>query len=428
MRPAAAQKPRSILSSMPGTVTIEARNVYKSFESNQGTWAPLRERIRQTRRKGPRLSVLEDLSFDVHQGEVFGVVGPNGAGKSTLLKLIAGIYPIDKGRIRVAGRVAPLIELGVGFRPELPARENILINGVMMGLSPAEAKRRTDEIIEFAELEEFTDLRLKNYSSGMRGRLGFSVMTHVDADVLLIDEILAVGDKGFRDKCGDVIANMRERGRTVVLVSHEMGSINRHCDRAILLFERKIQRMGEPEEVANSYLAVNQRRRWTAEARADAADVAEVTALRFVNGDGAAESRIQGRTPIDAEAEIEIRQPMQTPEVRFTILDSGGRPLYVAPPRPLEPGLDRVQGRFRVAARIENRLASGRYALMCRVAEPEPEDESEGGEGEGLRSPGRWLGFAVDGPDETGSVVSVDSEIEVERAGVEVDEPELEVR
>ena len=123
----------------------------------------------------------------------------------------------------------------MGFRPDLPARPNILLNGVMMGLSPAEAKRRTDQIIEFAELEKFTELKLKNYSSGMRGRLGFSVMTHVDADVLLIDEILSVGDKSFRDKCGDVIAGMRERGKTVVLVSHEMGSINRHCDRALLL-------------------------------------------------------------------------------------------------------------------------------------------------------------------------------------------------
>ena len=409
---------------MPGPVSVEVSNVYKSFEANSGTWVPFRERIRQTRRKGARLSVLEDVSFDVHLGEVFGVVGPNGAGKSTLLKLIASIYPIDSGRIRVAGRVAPLIELGVGFRPELPARENILINGVMMGLSAAEAKRRTDEIIEFAELEDFTDLRLKNYSSGMRGRLGFSVMTHVDADVLLIDEILAVGDKGFRDKCGDVIASMRDRGKTVVLVSHEMGSINRHCDRALLLYERKIQRMGDPEEVANAYLAVNQRKRWSGEASSGGDDdIAEVTALRFTNAGAAEESTLPGRAPIEAEAELEIRKPLRSPEVRFTILDSGGRPLYVAPPRPLEPGLDQVQGSFRVGVRIENRLATGRYALMCRVAEPKDEDDEPG-----RRSPGRWLTFAISGPDETGSVISVDSEIEVEAEDVRVDEPEVEVR
>ena len=198
---------------MAAPLSIEVRDVYKSFATNSGTWVPMRERIRQIRNQGERISVLEDISFDVHRGEVFGIVGPNGAGKSTLLKLIAGIYPIDSGRIMVGGRIAPLIELGVGFRPDLPARPNILLNGVMMGLSVDEAKRRTDEIIEFAELEEFTELKLKNYSSGMRGRLGFSVMSHVDADVLLIDEILSVGDKGFRDKCGDVIAEMREQGQ-----------------------------------------------------------------------------------------------------------------------------------------------------------------------------------------------------------------------
>src|SRR4051812_44060525 len=244
----------SILSPMPGPVTIEVQDVYKSFATRGGTWLPFRERLRQVRRQGARLRVLEDITFDVRQGEVFGIVGPNGAGKSTLLKLIAGIYPIDSGRIRAAGRIAPLIELGVGFRPELPARENIQLNAVMMGLSRAEARRRTEEIIEFAELEDFTDLRLKNYSSGMRGRLGFSVMSHVDADVMLVDEIMSAGEKGFGEKWGAVIATMRGGGRTVALVSHERGSINRHCDRALLLYDHRVQQLGEPEDVANSYL------------------------------------------------------------------------------------------------------------------------------------------------------------------------------
>jgi ABC-2 type transport system ATP-binding protein len=410
---------------MLAPLSIEVRDVYKSFATNSGTWVPIRERMRQVRNQGERISVLEDISFEVHRGEVFGVVGANGAGKSTLLKLIAGIYPIDSGRIMVGGRVAPLIELGVGFRPDLPARPNILLNGVMMGLSPAEARRRTDEIIEFAELEEFTELKLKNYSSGMRGRLGFSVMSHVDADVLLIDEILAVGDKGFRDKCGDVIAGMRERGKTVVLVSHEMGSINRYCDRALLLHNHRIQRVGEPEDVANSYLAVNANKRWSAEARRDGAgDAAEVIALEFAGGGGASEPTLPSRSPIDVEAVIELRQPLRSPRVHFAIVDPGGRPLFLAPPRPLEPALDRVSGRFRVSARIENRLASGRFAIMCRVGEP----EIEGEEGEALRSTGRWLSFRIKGPDEPGSVVSVDTEINVEPAEVEADAAELGVR
>jgi ABC-type polysaccharide/polyol phosphate transport system ATPase subunit len=413
----------TILSPMAATATIKVEHVYKSFATKGGTWVPFRERLRQVRRRGSRLTVLEDITFDVRRGEVFGIVGPNGAGKSTLLKLIAGIYPIDSGRIRAAGRVAPLIELGVGFRPELPARENVMLNAVMMGLSRAEARRRTDGIIEFAELEDFTDLRLKNYSSGMRGRLGFSVMSHVDADVMLIDEILSVGDKAFRDKCGDVIASMRERGRTVVLVSHEMGSINRHCDRALLLYDHRVQQLGEPEDVANSYLTVNTRKRWETEARGDpAADAAEVTAFRFAGTDGGTEPSLPGRTPIEVEADVELRRPLRSPMIRFSILDAGGRPLFLAPPRPLEPGLDRVSGRFRVSAKIENRLASGRYAVMCRVVEAEDAD------GEGFRSVGRWLTFAIESPDEAGSVVSLESEIDVDPAGAEVDKAELGVR
>jgi ABC-2 type transport system ATP-binding protein len=411
----------SILSPMPGPVTIDVQHVYKSFATRGGTWLPFRERLRQVRRQGARLTVLEDITFDVHRGEVFGIVGPNGAGKSTLLKLIAGIYPIDSGRIRAAGRIAPLIELGVGFRNELPARENIQLNAVMMGLSRAEARRRTDEIIEFAELEDFTDLRLKNYSSGMRGRLGFSVMSHVDADVMLVDEIMSVGDKAFRDKCGDVIATMRERGRTVVLVSHEMGSINRHCDRALLLYDHRVRQLGEPEDVANSYLRVNTKKRLQSESRGGAGDAAAVTGFRFAAADAETEPTLPGKTPIDVEAEIEIRRPLRSPVVRFSILDAGGRPLFVAPPRPLEPGLDRVTGGFRVSAKIENRLASGRYAVMCRVAEAEDED------GEGFRSIGRWLTFAIESPDESGSVVSLESEIDVASADAEIDQAELGV-
>ena len=400
---------------MSAPLSIQVQNVYKSFEPNNATWSPFKRFREQTR----RLSVLEDVSFEVHRGEVFGVVGTNGAGKSTLLKLIAGIYRIDQGRIRVGGRVAPLIELGVGFRPDLPARPNILINGVMMGLSPDEAKRRTAEILEFAELEEFADLQLKNYSSGMRGRLGFSIMTHVDSDILLVDEIMAVGDKAFRDKCGDVIAGMRSRGSTVVLVSHEMGSIIKNCDRALLIHGHHVECVGQPSHVADRYLAVNSRRRWKAAAQDEGvADVAEVLDFGFAGAQGEDERTLPSRVPLDVEARIELRQPLRSPVVKFTILDAAGKMLFVAPPRPLEPGLDRVSGTFRVAARIENHLASGRFALMCRVTEGEAPDEADG---EGIRSAGKWLTFTIESPDEPGSVLSADTEINVDPAEVDVD-------
>ena len=154
----------------------------------------------------------EDVSFDVHKGEFFGIVGRNGSGKSTLLKILASIYRADAGRVRMAGRVAPFIELGVGFNPELTARENGILNGVLMGLTMREARRRLDSVIEFAELEEFVDLKLKNYSSGMMVRFAFSIMVQADADVMLIDEVLAVGDAAFAQKCMDVFHEKRRAG------------------------------------------------------------------------------------------------------------------------------------------------------------------------------------------------------------------------
>ena len=193
----------------------------------------------------------------MRRGEFFGIVGRNGSGKSTLLKCMAGIYGTDHGRIFVDGRVSTFIELGVGFNMDLPARDNILINATMLGLAQREARRRTEAVLEFAELEEFVDLKLKNYSSGMLVRLAFSVMIQVDADVLLIDEVLAVGDAAFQQKCFDEFARLRRENRTVVLVTHEMGSVERFCDRAMLLERGHVADIGEPRPVAMHYLQMN---------------------------------------------------------------------------------------------------------------------------------------------------------------------------
>ena len=175
------------------------------------------------------------MTFEVRQGEFFGIVGRNGSGKSTLLKCLAGIYGIDTGDITLDGRLSPFIELGVGFNPDLTARDNVIINAIMLGLSRRQAHERFDEIIAFAELEEFVDLKLKNYSSGMSVRLGFSVAVQVDADVLLVDEVLAVGDASFQRKCFDEFERMKAAGRTILFVTHDMGAVERFCDRALVL-------------------------------------------------------------------------------------------------------------------------------------------------------------------------------------------------
>ena len=224
---------------------------------------------------------LSDLSFSVPRGEFFGIVGRNGSGKSTLLKCLAGIYRADAGRIAVGGRLSTFIELGVGFNPDLAARDNVQINGVMLGLSPAAARERFETVLEFSELHEFVDLKLKNYSSGMQVRLAFSVAIQVDADVLLIDEVLAVGDAAFQQKCFDEFHRLRDEGKTMLFVTHDMGSVVRFCHRAMLLERGRVRVIGEPEEVASQYLEANFN-------RAEAAPMAPGrSADRF--GDGRAE-------------------------------------------------------------------------------------------------------------------------------------------
>jgi ABC-type polysaccharide/polyol phosphate transport system ATPase subunit len=204
-----------------------------------------------------RLDALQAVSFAARRGEFFGIVGRNGSGKSTLLKCLAGIYRVDAGDAWIDGRLSTFIELGVGFNMDLPARDNIRLNGAMLGLSPAETRAREDAIVAFAELEDFRDLKIKNYSSGMLVRLGFSIMIHVDADVLLIDEVLAVGDAAFQQKCFEQFDRIRAEGRTVLLVTHDMAAVQRFCDRAMLLERGRMVVTGDPAVVAQEYLRVN---------------------------------------------------------------------------------------------------------------------------------------------------------------------------
>ena len=181
------------------------------------------------------LQAVDDVSVEIAAGEFFGIIGRNGSGKSTLLKCLAGIYDIDSGELHVRGRLSPFIELGVGFNLDLTARDNVMINAIMLGLSRQQARARFDDIIAFAELEDFLDMRLKNYSSGMHVRLAFSVAIQVDAEILLIDEVLAVGDARFQQKCFDEFQRLKREGRTILFVTHDMSAIERFCDRAMLL-------------------------------------------------------------------------------------------------------------------------------------------------------------------------------------------------
>jgi ABC-type polysaccharide/polyol phosphate transport system ATPase subunit len=238
---------------------IRAENVTKTFAMPRDRVHTLKERVLRAGRRAPaeRLQALRGVSFEVATGEFFGVVGRNGSGKSTLLKCLAGIYRVDSGRLWADGRLASFIELGVGFNPDLAARDNVMVNGTLLGLTPREARRRYDAVMDFAELHEFADMKVKNYSSGMLVRLAFSVMIQVDADVLLIDEVLAVGDAAFQQKCFDQFARLRRSGTTVLLVTHDMGAVQRFCDRAMVLERGHVADLGQPRQVAEEYLRLN---------------------------------------------------------------------------------------------------------------------------------------------------------------------------
>ena len=200
-----------------------------------------------------RNEALKEVTFSVETGEFFGVIGPNGSGKSTLLRILAGIYVPDSGSVRLQGLLSPFIELGVGFNPELNARDNIRINGTLAGLTKDQLDERFDEILEFAELERFVDQKLKNYSSGMLVRLAYSIAIQIPFDVLLLDEVLAVGDQSFQEKCFATFERFKEEGKTVVLVTHALPLVSDFCVRALLLQNGVVQAVGPPDDVVSAY-------------------------------------------------------------------------------------------------------------------------------------------------------------------------------
>ncbi len=203
--------------------------------------------------RGARYEALRDVSFDVLKGEAFGIVGRNGAGKSTILGLIAGVLKPTRGAITVKGRISPLLELGAGFHMELTGRENIVLKGVLIGLRRHEVLSKMDQIIQFSELDDFVDQPVRTYSSGMLARLGFSIVACLDPEILLIDEILAVGDMEFQRKCLDRMAEFRKKGVTMVLVSHSMENIEQICDRVLWIENHTARMTGEPKEVIEAY-------------------------------------------------------------------------------------------------------------------------------------------------------------------------------
>jgi ABC-2 type transport system ATP-binding protein len=238
-------------------VVIKVDGVYKDFVlpheragSVKGIFTGM---FRHATTKKEKQHALRDISFDIKKGEFFGIVGRNGSGKSTLLKILANIYQPTKGSISTQGKLVPFIELGVGFNPELSGKDNVYLNGSMLGFSTKEVDEMYKDIVGFAELERFMDQKLKNYSSGMQVRLAFSLATHADADILLVDEVLAVGDADFQRKCFDYFKTLKKNKKTVVFVSHDMDTVREFCDRALLIDDSEVKDIGQTSKIASQY-------------------------------------------------------------------------------------------------------------------------------------------------------------------------------
>jgi ABC-2 type transport system ATP-binding protein len=360
-----------------GPVVIEARDVEKTFRIPHERVDSLKERITHPRlaRGFRELNALQGVSFEVHKGEFFGIVGRNGSGKSTLLKILASIYRADAGRVRMAGRLAPFIELGVGFNPEMTSRDNVILNGVLMGLSRAEATRRLDSVLDFAELREFTDLKLKNYSSGMMVRLAFAVMVEADADIMLIDEVLAVGDAAFAQKCVDIFRARRDAGRTIVLVTHDMATVQSFCDRAMLLHDGELRYSGDPEEAALRYYRLNFGQEQSGRRNGDIPEViVKLIDVWLEDPSGRRIENVEQDVPLQIGMVVEARRELRNPTFGFHFLTTDGNTVFgfnVKLGDEDDDDTDHVVAtgqRVRITAHSENPLMPGRYTVTSMIS------------------------------------------------------------
>jgi lipopolysaccharide transport system ATP-binding protein len=322
--------------SEPAIRVQEIGKRYRLGQRFEPSYKTLRDSLARPFRAGSRFRnshghiwALRDVAFEVNAGEVVGIVGRNGSGKSTLLKILSRITEPTEGEAQIHGRVGSLLEVGTGFHPELTGRENIFLNGAILGMKRAEIQRNFDEIVAFSEVEQFIDTAVKHYSSGMYLRLAFAVAAHLEPEILLVDEVLAVGDAAFQKKCMGKMNDVARRGRTVLFVSHNMGAVTRLCSRAVWLDGGRVRSEGTAEQVIASYLregiSSQAERVWAEDAR-PGDDVARLCAVRVMQ-EGALCSALEITKPFEIEVEFEVKRAVQEVAIGMIVLSSAGEPV-----------------------------------------------------------------------------------------------------
>jgi ABC-type polysaccharide/polyol phosphate transport system ATPase subunit len=393
---------------MEKDIAIKVENVSKTFRIPHEKVSTVRGAFISVFKKNTfeEFEALDDVSFEVKKGEFFGIIGRNGSGKSTLLKILAGIYQADGGKITVNGRISPFLELGIGFNPELSGRDNIYLNATVLGLTKKQIDEKFDSIVAFSELERFIDQKLKNYSSGMQVRLAFSVAIHANREILLMDEVLAVGDTNFQSKCLEEFNKYKDTGKTVILVTHDIGTIQRYCDRAILLRNGKLVKIGKAEEVGNAYVYDNmsdeerrinedekqkiinaeknlitmkgrefeaEKKRIELEKAKQEEDrknkVAEIIKVEFLNKDGKIKNVFETGELLNIEIEYKFRDKIKDPVFGIIIRNEMRNDLFAMNTmyKKIETGLIN-RGTVRVIFSIKNYFATGNYYVSPAVA------------------------------------------------------------
>lgn len=342
-------------------IALSVKNVSKSFKLPTEQASGIKQAFINWAKgvKGfKRQHVLNNISFDIEKGDFFGIVGRNGSGKSTLLKLISGIYVPDKGKIQVNGSLVPFIELGVGFNPELTGRENVYLNGAMLGFSVKQIDAMYDDIVEFAELGDFMDQKLKNYSSGMQVRLAFSVAIKAQGDILVLDEVLAVGDEAFQRKCYNYFAKLKKEKKTVILVTHDMESVQRFCNKAILINKGKIELSGSAPKVAQLYRDLN-------DSGTNETEVKN-TKLNDIDIDVSIKKiKDKYEFAVDVEAKTELADAVFT----FIIRRDSGEWVYryASDDNNAKPITINKNGKYRLKLTLDNVFADGVYYVSVAV-------------------------------------------------------------